>query len=121
MAYKTLKDEFPIELTKSLVRATSKGVISKQMQDKTGGLGGLATTILMDVTSSLMENGYRNWEMLPNSGFLLKFPAKRGERVSIRIGGREESVLIPENTKNGSLILVSYLSNNNIGIDNVQY
>ena len=121
MAYKTLKDEFPMELTKSLVRATSKGVISKQMQDKTGGLGGLATTILMDVTSSLMENGYRNWEMLPNSGFLLKFPAKRGERVSIRIGGREESVLIPENTKNGSLILVSYLSNNNIGIDNVQY
>lgn len=121
MAYKTLKDEFPMELTKSLVRATSKGVISKQMQDKTGGLGGLATTILMDVTSSLMENSYRNWEMLPNSGFLLKFPAKRGERVSIRIGGREESVLIPENTKNGSLILVSYLSNNNIGIDNVQY
>lgn len=121
MAYKTLKDEFPIELTKSLVRATSKGVLSKQMQDKTGGLGGLATTILMDVTSTLMEKSYRNWEMLPNSGFLLKFPAKRGERVSIRIGGREESVLIPENTKNGSLILVSYLSNNNIGIDNVQY
>ena len=121
MAYKTLKDEFPMELTKSLVRATSKGVLSKQMQDRTGGLGGLATTIIMDVTSTLMERNYRSWEMLPNSGFLSKFSAKRGERVSIRIGGREESVLIPENTKNGSLILVSYLSNNNIGIDNVQY
>ena len=45
MAYKTL-NEFPMELTKFLVRATNKGVISKQMQDKTGGLGGLATTIL---------------------------------------------------------------------------
>lgn len=121
MAYKTLKDEFPMELTKSLVRATSKGVVSKQMQDRTGGLGGLATTIILDVTSTLMERSYRSWEMLPNSGFLLKFPAKRGERVSIRIGGREESVLIPEDTKNGSLILISYLSNNNIGIDNVQY
>jgi hypothetical protein len=121
MAYKTLKDEFSIELTKSLVRATSKAVTSKQMQDKTGGLGGLATMILMDVTSTLMEGSYRNWEMLPNSGFISKISAKRGERVFIRIGGREESVLIPENTKNGSLILVSFLSHNNIGIDNVQY
>jgi hypothetical protein len=121
MAYKTLKDEFSIELTKSLVRATSKAVTSKQMQDRTGGLGGLATTILMDVTSTLMEGSYRNWEMLPNSGFLSKVSVKRGERILIRLGGREESVLIPENTVNGSLILVSYLSNNNIGIDNVQY
>ena len=121
MAYKTLKDEFPIELTKSLVRATSKGVISKQASDKGGILGGLASTALMDVTATLMEKGYRNWEMLPNSGFISKFSAKRGERVSIRIGGREEFVLIPEDTKNGSLILVSFLTNNNIGIDNVQY
>lgn len=45
-----------------------------------------------------MEKGYRNWEMLPNSGFISKFTAKRGERVLIRIGGREESVLIPEDT-----------------------
>lgn len=121
MAYKTLKDEFSIELTKSLVRATSKAVTSKQMQDKTGGLGGLATTILFDVTSTLMEGSYRNWEMLPNSGFISKVSVKRGERIFIRLGEREESVLIPENTVNGSLILVSYLSNNNIGIDNVQY
>jgi hypothetical protein len=121
MAYKTLKDEFPMELTKSLVRATSKAVTSKQMQDKTGGLGGLATMIIMDVTSTVMEKSYRNWEMLPNSGFISKVSAKRGEIVSIRIGGREELVVIPENTKNGSLILVSFLTNNNIGIDNVQY
>ena len=59
--------------------------------------------------------------MLPNSGFISKVSVKRGERIFIRLGGREESVLIPENTVNGSLILVSYLSNNNIGIDNVQY
>ena len=31
MAYKTLKDEFSIELTKSLVRATSKAVTNKQI------------------------------------------------------------------------------------------
>ena len=121
MAYKTLKDEFPMEITKSLVRATSKGVVSKQAYDNGGILGGLASSIIMDATSTLMEKSYRNWEMLPNSGFLSKVSVKRGEKILINIGGREESVLIPENTKNGSLILVSYLTNNNIGIDNVQY
>lgn len=121
MAYKTLKDEFPIEITKSIVRATSKGIVSKQANDKGGILGGLASTITMDITANLMEKGYRNWEMLPNSGFLSKISVKRGEKVSIRIGGREELIQIPEDTKNGSLIFVSYLSNNNIGIDNVQY
>lgn len=121
MAYKTLKDEFPMEITKSLVRATSKGVVSKQAYDNGGILGGLASSIIMDATATLMEKSYRNWEMLPNSGFLSKVSVKRGEKILINIGGREESVLIPENTKNGSLILVSYLTNNNIGIDNVQY
>lgn len=121
MAYKTLKDEFPMEITKSLVRATSKGVVSKQAYDNGGILGGLASSIILDATASLMEKSYRNWEMLPNSGFLSKVSVKRGERVLIKIGEREESIFIPENTKNGSLILVSYLTNNNIGIDNVQY
>ena len=121
MAYKTLKDEFPMEITKSLVRATSKGVVSKQAYDNGGILGGLASSIILDATATLMEKSYRNWEMLPNSGFLSKVSVKRGEKILINIGGREESVIIPENTKNGSLILVSYLSNNNIGIDNVQY
>ena len=121
MAYKPLKDEFPIEVTKSLVRATSKGVISKQAYDNGGILGGLASSLIMDATATLMEKSYRNWEMLPNSGFLSKFSAKRGEKVLIKMNGREESVLIPEDTKNGSLIFISYLSNNNIGIDNVQY
>ena len=121
MAYKTLKDEFPMEITKSLVRATSKGVVSKQAYDNGGILGGLASSIILDATATLMEKSYRNWEMLPNSGFLSKVSVKRGEKILINIGGREESVLIPENTKNGSLILVSYLTNNNIGIHNVQY
>lgn len=121
MAYKTLKDEFPMEITKSLVRATSKGVVSKQAYDNGGILGGLASSIILDATASLMEKSYRNWEMLPNSGFLSKVSVKRGERVLIKIGEREESIFIPENTKNGSLILVSYLTNNNIGMDNVQY
>ena len=52
MAYKTLKDELPLEITKSVVRATTKGVVSKQMGDRGGALAGLGAALLMDVTSS---------------------------------------------------------------------
>lgn len=121
MAYKTLKDEFPIELTKSIVRGTTKGLLSKQAYDHGGILGSLVTTAIMDLGATAMEKSYRNWEMLPNSGFLSKVFVKRGEQISIRIGGKEESVIIPAETKNGNIILVSYLSDNNIGVDNVQY
>lgn len=121
MAYKTLKDELPLELTKSIIRATAKGVLSKQASDNGGALAGLATSLLMDVTASTMEKSYRNWEMLPNSGFLARFSAKRGENVYIKIGSEQRSVAIAQNTKNGLLILVSYLSNNNIGVDHVEY
>ena len=68
-----------MELTKSLVRATSKGVLVNKCKIELE-LGGLATTIIMDVTSTLMERNYRSWEMLPNSGFLSKFSAKKEER-----------------------------------------
>jgi len=121
MAYKTLKDELPIEVTKSIVRATSKGVLTKQASDNGGLLGGLAATLIMDVTATSMEKSYRNWEMLPNSGFLSKISAKRGETVSIRFGGREESIKIPQETKNGSLVLISYLSSSNVGVQHVEY
>lgn len=121
MAYKTLKDELPLEITKSVVRATTKGVVSKQMGDRGGALAGLGAALLMDVTSSVMEKSYRNWELLPNSGYLIKLPAKRGDNVSISLGGRAATVIIPENTKNGSLILVSYLSYNNMEVDHVEY
>lgn len=121
MAYKTLKDEFPVEITKSIVRATAKGLLSKTAHEQGGLLAGLASSITMDVMANLMEKGYRNWEMLPNSGFISKVSAKRGEKISIRVGDVEEFVLIPEDTKNGSIIFVSYLSNQNVGVDGVQY
>lgn len=121
MAYKTLKDELPAELMKSIVRATTKGVVAKQVGDNGGALAGLAASLLMDVTSSVMEKSYRNWELLPNSGYLAKIPAKRGDTVSISLGGREASVVIPLETKKGSLILVSYLSINNMEVDHVEY
>lgn len=121
MAYKTLKDELPLEIMKSVVRATTKGVVAKQASDHGGLLAGLATSILMDVTSSAMEQSYRNWEMLPNSGYLSKVSAKKGDTIIVKLGGQEYSVLIPQEAKQGSLILISYLSSQNVEVDHVEF
>ncbi|AFL67623.1 COG3014 family protein [Sulfurospirillum barnesii] len=121
MAYKTLKDELPLEIMKSVVRATSKGVVAKQASDQGGLLGGLAASILMDVTSSVMEKSYRNWEMLPNSGYLSKVSAKKGDTVVVKLGGQDIRVYVPQETKHGTLILVSYLSSQNVEVDHVEF
>ena len=121
MAYKTLKDELPTEIMKSVVRATSKGVVAEQASDSGGLLGGLAASVLMDVTSSVMEKSYRNWELLPNSGYLSKVSVKEGDTVIVKVGGREVGVQIPQETQRGSLILISYLSSQNVEVDHVEF
>ncbi len=120
MAYKTLKDELPAELAKSIVRATTKGVVAKQANDHFGDMGGLIASLLMDIGSSYSDSGFRNWEMLPNSGYLAQLEAKKGETVTITLNNHQESIMLPSNKK-GVIILVSYLTQNNIRIDHVSY
>jgi len=120
MAYKTLKDELPSELAKSIVRATTKGVAAKQANDHFGALGGLVASLVMDIGSSYSDSGFRNWEMLPNSGYLAQLEAKKGETVTIVLNNHQESIMLPSNKK-GVIILVSYLTQDNIRIDHVAY
>lgn len=120
MAYKTLKDELPSELAKSIVRATTKGVAAKQANDHFGALGGLVASLVMDIGSSYSDSGFRNWEMLPNSGYLAQLEAKRGETITIVLNNHQESIMLPSNKK-GVIILVSYLTQDNIRIDHVAY
>lgn len=120
MAYKTLKDELPSELAKSIARATTKGVAAKQANDHFGALGGLVASLVMDIGSSYADSGFRNWEMLPNSGYLAQLEAKKGETVTIALNNHQESIMLPSNKK-GVIILVSYLTQDNIRIDHVAY
>lgn len=120
MAYKTLKDEFVGELSKAVVRATAKAVIAKQASNKFGAFGGLMASLTMDVGSSMADSGFRNWELLPNSGYLSKFEALQGETVTIAMNDRQESFTLPRDKK-GVLVLVSYITNDNIRIDHVEY
>lgn len=120
MAYKTLKDELPGDLAKAVVRATAKAIAAKQMSDNFGFFAGLATSLVMDAGSSLCDSGYRNWEVLPNSGYLAKFKAKRGETFTMILNDRQESFTLPTDKK-GTLVLVSYITPDNVRIDNVTY
>jgi len=120
MAYKTLKDELPSDLAKSIVRATTKGVVAKQVNDHFGEAGGLLASLIMDIGSSYSDSGFRNWEMLPNSGYLAQLEAKQGEIVTIMLNNHQESIMLPPNKK-GVIILVSYLTQDNIRIDHVAY
>jgi hypothetical protein len=120
MAYKTLKDELIGELSKAVVRATTKAVVAKQASDNFGFLGGLVASLAMDAGSSLADSGFRNWELLPNSGYLSKFEAFKGETFTITMNDRQESFTLPKDKK-GVLVLVSYLTNDNIRIDHVAY
>jgi hypothetical protein len=77
-------------------------------------------SLAMDVGSSMADSGFRNWELLPNSGYLSKFEALQGETVTITMNDRQESFTLPRDKK-GVLVLVSYITNDNIRIDHVEY
>ncbi len=120
MAYKTLKDELPGDFAKAVVRATAKAVIAKQTEDNFGFFAGLIASIAMDAGSSIADSGYRNWEVAPNSGYLTKFEAKKGETLNISLNDRQESFTLPQD-KQGVVVLVSYLTHDNVRIDHVAY
>lgn len=120
MAYKTLKDELPGELAKSVVRATTKAIASKQASDHFGNLGGLVASLLFDVGSSFADSGFRNWEMMPNSGYIAKFEATKNSTVTLKLNNIQESIMLPSDKK-GTIVLINYLTPDNIRIDHVSY
>lgn len=120
MAYKTLKDELPGELAKSVVRATTKAIAAKQASDHFGNLGGLVASLVFDVGSSYADSGFRNWEMMPNSGYIAKFEAIKNSTVTIKLNNKQESFVLPSDKK-GTIVLITYLTPDNIRIDHVTY
>lgn len=120
MAYKTLNDELPGELAKSVVRATTKAIATKQASDHFGNLGGLVASLVFDVGSSYSDSGFRNWEMMPNSGYISKFEAIKNSTITVKLNNNKESFVLPSDKK-GTIVLITYLTPDNIRIDHVSY
>lgn len=120
MAYKTLRDEMPAEIALALVRAITKGAAAYAAQEAGGAFAGLATSIALHITSYQMQLSYRNWEMLPNSGYLSAFHARRDADVILNVGENVLTIPVQENRK-GVIVLVSAISPNNVRVDHVSY
>ncbi|GAB1410234.1 hypothetical protein MASR1M90_13880 [Desulfovibrionales bacterium] len=122
LAYKTLKDELPMEIAMAIVRAASKGGLAYAASESGGGdIGGLLASVVMNVVSAQMELSFRNWELLPNSGFLASFSAKRGDVVDFGLDGQTIQHTVDPQAARGVMIFVSVLSNNIIRIHHATY
>lgn len=120
LAYKTLSDEMPIEIVKAVTRATARGAVATAA-GKDNQLAGLLASIVMDAVSSQMGQSFRNWEMLPNSGYLTKIRAKKGATITAFLNDTQQSMNISSKCSKGQIFLVSYLNPQTIRTSNVIY
>lgn len=120
MAYRTLKDEFPGELLKALTRAAAKGAAATAAGNR-NALVGLASSILLNLTTAVMNDSYRNWELLPNSGYLARFSAEKGQPVHVVAGDVIQTVPVQDHARQGQFIVVSLLGSGDVRTSSVTY
>lgn len=121
MAYKTLKDEMPVEIVTAIVRAASKGAAAYAATKAGGDLGGLLASVTMNVASTQMELSYRNWELLPNSGFISSFACNPNDLISVELYGRDYPCVQKPDAPHGVIYFVSALSENTVRISHAVY
>ncbi|MCC8194447.1 MAG: hypothetical protein LIP28_07370 [Deltaproteobacteria bacterium] len=129
LAYRTLWDEVSMEVTFAISRAAVRAGISaasyaaaRSNEDtrEYASLIATLTTVLMDVFASSMAESVRNWETLPNTGYLALADVPRGGTVTISVGGDKTSVDLPPDVR-GVIIMATELSNSNLKVHHVTY
>lgn len=129
LAYRTLWDEVSMEITFAVSRALTRAGISAttyavaRSNEETrdyASLIAMFTTILMDVFSSSMAESVRNWETLPNTGYIAMHSVPRGGTVTVSVGGDRISVDLPHDAR-GVIIMATELSNSNLKVNHVPY
>lgn len=129
LAYRTLWDEVSMEITFAISRALTRAGISAttyaiaRSNEDTRGYAPLISTlatVLMDIFASSMAESFRNWETLPNTGYLAVTAVPRGSTVTVSAGGNRASVDLPRHAR-GVIILTTELSNSNLKVNHVTY
>jgi hypothetical protein len=59
MSRRTLRDDMPGIMLRTIVRATTRAIAQKEIQDRAGGLAGLAVMVATAVTEKADERGWR--------------------------------------------------------------
>lgn len=129
LAYRTLWDEVRMEATFAVTRALTRAGISattyavaRSNEDTRAyaPLLAMLATAIMDVFSTSASGSIRNWETLPNTGYLAMDNVPRGSVVTVSVGGDKASVRLPLDAR-GVIIVVTELSNSNVKVHHVTY
>lgn len=129
LAYRTLWDEVRMEYALAMTRAATRagiaaaGYMAASSNEDTRAyapLIGTLTTLVMDIFASSMAGSVRNWETLPNTGYIAMTTVPRGTGVTIGAGDGLHQIDLPHDAR-GVIILANELSNNNVKVSHVTY
>lgn len=129
LAYRTLWDEVRMEATFAFTRALTRAGVSaatyaaarssRETREYAALLATLAT-VLMDAFSSATSESVRNWETLPNTGYLGMAVVPRGSTVTVCAGGAKTSIDLPLDAR-GVIIMATGFSNTTGKVNYVTY
>lgn len=129
LAYRTLWDEVRMEYALAASRAATRAGVSvaayaaassnKDTRNMAPLVGALST-VIMDLFASSMADSVRNWETLPNTGYIAMTSVPRGTSLTIAAGSDSHVVDLPPNVR-GVIILANELSNYRTKVSHVTY
>jgi hypothetical protein len=129
LAYRTLWDEVRMETASAVSRAATRALIStgayaaaasnKNTRDF-APLAGYLATIIQDLFARSMSGSLRNWETLPNTGYLALTAVPRGSALTLAAGGKEQRIDLPLEAR-GVIIMAMELSTTNLKVYYVTY
>jgi hypothetical protein len=128
LAYRTLWDEVRMEYALAMTRAATRAGVSAaayvaaSSHEDTRAYASFVdtlTTLIMDLFASSMADSVRNWETLPNTGYIAMTNVPRGTAVTISAGNDSHIIDLPPDTR--GVIIANELSNNTIKVSHVTY
>lgn len=129
LAYRTLWDEVRLETASAYSRATVRAGIAaaayasaashKDTREFASLIGGL-TTVMLDLFATASSGSVRNWETLPNTGYLAMTRIPRGGMVTIGSGERARHVSLPAEAR-GGIIVITELVGGTMKVNYVTY
>lgn len=129
LAYRTLQDELDFEMGSAISRAAVRagisaaayaGVQSNDDRRQHAEAAGVLATVLLDLWTYSMSVSVRNWETLPNEGYIGMTTVPGGSTITVGEGGNQKSLSLPSDIR-GVIIMMTYFSNTNMKIDYVTY
>lgn len=129
LAYRTLQDEIGFEMGSAASRAAVRagisaavyaGARSSDEAQNYAELAGALATLLLDLWTTSMSDAARNWEMLPNNGYIAMGQVPAGSTVVAGMGRERQSLTLPKDIR-GVIIMLTCFTGSRMRMDYVTY